>query len=250
MISQLEQLEEAEPARTPLGMLRARRAATNHSDELTHHFRGSGSSGAVMAADLLASLGRAMQHSVTELGREEGVVLTQDGTTVALAPVLLGLEAGLQVHTPGRVRGLYQVTLARSLALSFQQAHSSAQALAPAPALGPDGCWDSVSSPQVFTLSGPPSGPTEAQVNGGMDGLVLGLEVSEPAQRPARVSALLRSYYRPLLEGGLDSAPRLVSPRRRDNFREMVRTPLLQRQVVRSVALQRKIGRASCWERV
>ncbi|KAG5832975.1 hypothetical protein ANANG_G00296960 [Anguilla anguilla] len=131
---------------------------------------------------------------------EEGVVLTQDGTTVALAPLILGLEAGLLAGEGSHLSGVYALALAQTLGLSFLRS--------PLPdSLGPDGCWD-----------------------------------NRP-ERPPVLSGLLRRYYQHRLrDGGLGSAPRLISPRRRQNFRELVSPALLREQVREALALRRRLA--------
>ncbi|XP_055742994.1 N-acetylmuramoyl-L-alanine amidase-like [Salvelinus fontinalis] len=239
----LEQVEDSNPGLEPVNVLRGLRRTAGLRDEFMQHFLGtiredSTSEAPVMDSNLSDFIGRAMRHKVTERGIEEGVVLTADGTTVAMSPVLLGIEAGLLSETRCRFCGLYPLTLARNLGLSFQRFHSSLLSQR----LGPDGCWDDVTSPQVFTLSDKPSLATDALVNGGMDGVILGIEVSAQSQRPLKLSSLLRRYYCHHLEGeGLDAAPRLISQLRRENFRELARPHLLQRQVVRSLVLQRRL---------
>ncbi|KAG9343908.1 hypothetical protein JZ751_013295 [Albula glossodonta] len=164
---------------------------------------------------------------------------------VALTPLLLGIEAGL-LAAGGSARalsGLYPLTLAKALGLSFLHPRSSPLHTE---ILGPDGCWDSITSPRVFALSGSPSLATDALINGGMDGVILGTELSERPTKPQRsslrLSMLLRRYYQHRLEGqGLDSAPRLISPWRRGNFRELANASLLQEWVVESLALYRKL---------
>ncbi|KAL0993025.1 hypothetical protein UPYG_G00102330 [Umbra pygmaea] len=79
-------------------------------------------------------------------------------------------------------------------------------------------------------------------VNGGMDGVILGMEVSAQSKHPLNLSSLLKRYYSHRLgTDGLGAAPRLISRRRRETFRELVRPPLLQRQVVRSLVLQQRL---------
>ncbi|KAM4634249.1 peptidoglycan recognition protein 6 [Polymixia lowei] len=238
-IKAVEEVEDGSPGMEPLAVLRHLRRAAVLNDAFIQHFLGNtDSNGPVMNASLSDYIGKAMHHRVNEDGREEGVALTSDGTTVALRPLLLGIEAGFLSKTRGRVRGLYQLTLGKDLGLSLRHFHSSPLS----ERLGPDGCWDNVTSPKVFILSGHPSLVTTALVNGGMDGVILGMEVSAQSRRPLTLSSLLRMYYRHRLEsGGTDSAPRLISPRRRENFRDSVRPPLLARQVVRSVDLQRRL---------
>ncbi|KAJ8332128.1 hypothetical protein SKAU_G00428930 [Synaphobranchus kaupii] len=176
-------------------------------------------------------------HRVTGAGEEEGVVLTEDGATVALAPLLLGVEAGLLAEEGGTpLSSLYPLALARTLGLSFLRSRAS-------PPLGPGGCWDNVTSPLTFTLAGTPSLATDALINGGIDGVVLGAKLSGHSPKwPLQLSALLRRYYQQHLWGrGLDSAPRLISPRRRENFRKLVSPALLQEQVLGSLALYRHL---------
>ncbi|KAM6957102.1 peptidoglycan recognition protein 6 [Aplochiton taeniatus] len=240
-IRAVEQVEAGSPRLKPVALLRELRKAAGHHDAFTQHFlgdHGTASDAPAMDAALSRFLGRALRHRVPRDGKEEGVVLTSDGTTVALSPLLLGIEAGLQSKTAGKVPGLYHLTLARNLGLSFQHAHSSLLS----PRLGPNGCWDNSSSPKVFTLSDKPSLATDALINGGMDGLLLGTALSTPSSRPAKLSSFLRGYYcRPLGQGGLDAAPRLISPRRRVNLAELVVPPLLSRQVMKSIMLQRRL---------
>ncbi|XP_049416103.1 peptidoglycan recognition protein 6 [Epinephelus fuscoguttatus] len=231
-IKAVKQVEAGHPASEPVAVLRRLRRAAGLNDAFIQHFLGNAnSSGPEIGAHLSGYIKKAMHHRMTEDTKEEGVVLTPDGTTVALTPLLLGIEAGLLSKTAGRVRGLYQLTLAKDLSSSPLTQR-----------LGPDGCWDSLTSPQVFTLLDSPSVLTTAQVNGGMDGVVLGMEVSDKSKRPLKLSSLLTEYYcHQLGSKGLDAAPRLISRRRRENFRGLVVPPLLTRKVVKSVELQRRL---------
>ncbi|KAJ7992707.1 hypothetical protein DPEC_G00281470 [Dallia pectoralis] len=235
----LEQIEYRNPGLDPLAVLRGLRRAAGLKDEFIQHFLGtiredSTSEVPVMDSHVSDFIGRAMLHRVTESDREEGVLLTADGTTVAVSPVLLGIEAVLLAKKKAHIRGLYPLTLARNLGLSFQHYHSSVLSQR----LGPDGCWDNVTWPQVFTLSDRPSFATDAMVNGGMDGVILGMEVSTQSLHPLKLSSLLRGYYcHRLGDEGLDAAPRLISRLRRENFRKLVRPSYLQKQVVQSVVV-------------
>ncbi|XP_029014487.1 peptidoglycan recognition protein 6 [Betta splendens] len=232
-IEAVRQLEDGAPALEPVAVLRMLRRAAGPSDALTQRFLGPvDSRGPGMDAGLSQYVRAAVQHRVTAGSTEEGVFLTPDGTTVALRPLLLGIEAGLLSQSPGSVRGLYQLCLAQDFSLAL----SSGSALR----LGPDGCWDSVTSPRVFTLTGAPTPLTTAQVHGAMDGVLLGLEVS--TRRPLKLSALLTDYYcRRLDAAGLDAAPRLVSRRRRENFRGLRAGPRLDKQLVKAVELRRRL---------
>lgn len=232
-IKAVKQVEDLGPGSEPLVVLKRLRRAAGLNDAFIQRFlSNSDSAGPELDASLSEYIRKVVHHRVTEDSREEGVVLTPDGTTVALRPLLLGIEAGFLTKS----QGLHQLTLAKDLgrALGSPAARH----------LGPDGCWDSVTSPQVFTLSDSPSLLTTAQVNGGMDGTVLGMEVSGARSRhhPLRLSGLLTEYYCHQLEsGGLDAAPRLIGRLRRENFKGLVLPLVLVRQVVKSVELQRRL---------
>lgn len=234
-IKAVRQVEDADPLSEPVAVLRRLRGAAGLNDSFIQHFLGDADSGGPeMDVGLTVYIRKAVHHRVTDDAKEEGVVLTCDGTTVALMPLLLGIEAGFISKSGGTVRGLYQLTLAKDLDLSFK--HSSP----PTQLLGPDGCWDSVTSPQVFTLSDSPSLLTTARLNGGMDGVVLGMEAK--TRRPLNLSSLLTDYYCHQLDSkGLDAAPRLISRHRRENFKMLVSPTVLSRQVVKSVELQRRL---------
>ncbi|XP_053300324.1 peptidoglycan recognition protein 6 [Pleuronectes platessa] len=238
-ITVVKQLEDGVPRADPVSVLQRLRWAAGLKDPFIHHFLGDvDSSGFEVDAGLLDYIRKSVPYSVSDAGREEGVVLTSDGTTVALRPLLLGLEAGFLSKRSERVRGLYQLSLARDLARSLSRGSPLSQRL------GPDGCWDSLTSPQVFTLSDTPALLTTAHVNGAMDGVILGME-----SRTLRLSSLLTEYYCHQLDrAGLDAAPRLVSRRRRGNFRELLVPPTLVRHVVKSVQLQRSLERKSKME--
>ncbi|XP_072224891.1 peptidoglycan recognition protein 6 [Leuresthes tenuis] len=237
-IKAVKQVEDEDPGSEPVAVLKRLRRAAGLNDAFIKYFLADANSSVPeLDANLTDYMKKAVHHRVLEDVREEGVVLSPDGTTVALRPLLLGIEAGLLSKSQERVRGLYQLTLAKDLSLSLRQIPADTQRL------GPDGCWDSLTSPQVFTLSGRPSPLTTAQVNGGMDGVVLGMEVSDESRRPLKLSSLLTEYYcHQLGSKGLDDAPRLISRRRRENFRGMVAPPVLARQVVRSMELQQRLA--------
>lgn len=234
-IKAVKQVEDGHPGSEPAAMLKRLRRAAGLNDALIQHFLGNADSGGPeMNATLSAYIRKAVHHRVTEHGKEKGVVLTSDGTTVALMPLLLGIEAGFLSKSRERVRGLYQLTLAKDLDLSFIPSSPHT------PLLGPDGCWDNLTSPQVFTLLDTPSVLTTAQLNGGMDGVILGMEAK--SRHPLKLSSLLTEYYCHQLDRrGLDAAPRLISRRRRENFRGLFGPLVLSRQVVKSVELQRRL---------
>ena len=238
-ISVVKQLEDSVPGADPVAVLQRLRWAAGLTDPFIQHFLGDvDSSGSEVDASLLDYIRTSVPYRVTDDAREEGVVLTSDGSSVALRPLLLGIEAGFLSKRSESVRGLYQLTLAWDLGRALSVSSPLGQRL------GPDGCWDSLTSPHVFTLSDPPTLLTTAHVNGGMDGLILGMEPTT-----TRLSSLLTEYYcHQLGRGGLDAAPRLVSRRRRGNFRELLVPPTLVRHVVKSVELQRQLERTSRME--
>lgn len=235
-IQAVKQVEDADPGSKPAAVLKRLRKAAGLNDAFIQHFLGDANSGGPeMDAGLSVYIRKAVHHRVTEDAKEEGVVLTSDGTTVALMPLLLGIEAGFLSKSKRSDGGLYQLTLAKDLDLSFRQSSPLTQRL------GPDGCWDNLTSPQVFTLSGSPSPLTTAQLNGGMDGVVLGMEAK--SRSPLKLSGLLTEYYcHQLGSRGLDAAPRLISRRRRENFRGLVSPPALVRKVAKSAELQRRLS--------
>lgn len=227
--------------------MRSLRRAAGHDDAFTQRFLGTthndSESGILIAnsknveawsLEFLSFFDKAIHNFVTDAREERGVVLTPDGTTVALAPLLQGIEVGLKARLEGRrPEGLHVLTLARTLGLSFLHAFNSSSA----ERLGPDGCWDNVSAPMVFTLLDPPSLATDALINGGMDGAILGAHISDGAQAQPKLSELLKSYYHfQLGEGGLDEAPSLVSPLRRENYRKLVPPSVLEGMVLEFLA--------------
>ncbi|XP_029945437.1 peptidoglycan recognition protein 6 [Salarias fasciatus] len=243
-IRAVQQVEDAGGASQPGAVLRTLRRAAGLGDAVVQHFLGNAESRAPgLTSDLSDYVRTAVHHRVTEAAREEGVVLTPDGSTVALAPLLLGLEAGFRARTPGRTRGLLQLTLAKDLGVALSAASSASTPLAS------DGCWDNRTAPRVFTLSHPGAPLTAAQVNGAMDGVVLGTRVSGGSAGSARLSSLLTEYYCHRLDGtGMDGAPRFISRRRRENFKALAPPPVLTRLAVKAEELRRRLGGRSAME--
>nr|XP_015204438.1 PREDICTED: N-acetylmuramoyl-L-alanine amidase [Lepisosteus oculatus] len=247
VIRAVELTERSNPGLDMLGIVRTLRSTANHDDSFLRHFLGPLPDGGPPARTDEATLAPAWDHTgfvagmfrhrVTAGGQEEGVVLTPDGTTTAVAPMLLGIEAGLQrkrgAPESGIPDALYSVTLAKDLGLSFVRFSNSQLA----GRLGPDGCWDSLTAPRNFTLSGPPALATDALVNGAMDGVVLGDHLSRE-EDPPKLSQLLKLYFH---HNGLalDSAPRLQSNFRRGNFGKLANATFLQEQIVASLSLYR-----------
>ncbi|XP_051026694.1 N-acetylmuramoyl-L-alanine amidase [Acomys russatus] len=207
------------------------------------------------------------QHDVKD-GQEYGVVLAPDGSTVAVKPLLAGLEAGLQGHsvvnlpsdclevtdaftkassqdvgaTPPNgipkpttaVDRLLTVTLAGDLGLTFLQ---SPQTQSP-PGLGTEGCWDQLSAPRAFTLLDPKASRlTMAFLNGALDGALLGNHLSRiPEPRPP-LSHLLREYY----GAGVDGDPLFRSNFRRQNGVALISAPALTQRVWEALVLLQRL---------
>uniref|UniRef100_A0A8C4K079 Peptidoglycan recognition protein 2 n=1 Tax=Dromaius novaehollandiae TaxID=8790 RepID=A0A8C4K079_DRONO len=163
---------------------------------------------------------------------ERGVVLAPDGSTVAVGPLLAGLEVGLKraagtPAAPAPGDPLYAVTLAEALGTSYLLARANGTRAT----LGPGGCWDDVEDPQVFTLVGPPSPVPDALANGALDGVLLGAQLAET---PAPLAALLRGYYHPGAAG--ERAP---SSFRRRRFGARTGPEKLEEEVAAALRLLR-----------
>uniref|UniRef100_A0A3Q3KEQ0 Peptidoglycan recognition protein 2 n=1 Tax=Monopterus albus TaxID=43700 RepID=A0A3Q3KEQ0_MONAL len=244
-IQAVQQVEDTNPGLSPLELVRALRRTAGHDDMMTIHFLGASynlTKTAILTASSFRFFDKAIHHIVTDSGEERGVVLAPDGTTVALAPLLLGIESGLKVKLKGTPAvGIFPLTLGRTLGLSFL----SLQDFPPSYRLGPNGCWDSVAHPKMFKLSRSATLATDAVINGGMDGLILGTDLSNlPASKqPLALSEILRGYYNFILhEGqGLDDVTSHISPRRRELSRAILKPLDLHSQVMETLALVWKL---------
>ena len=249
-IRAVQQVEDSNPGLSPLAMVRALRRTAGHDDAMTIHFLGSSNNlsdaevleTAILNASSFSFFDKAIHHIVTDYGEERGVVLAPDGTTVALAPLLLGIESGLNAKIEGKpADGIFPLTLARALGLSFL----SLQDFPTRYRMGPGGCWDNVEHPKVFTLSRLPTLATDAMINGGMDGAVLGMDLSNQSEseKPQALSEILKGYYSfTLHEGqGLDAVTRHISPRRREISRSLLEPLDLHSQVMETLALVWKL---------
>ncbi|KAI4877533.1 hypothetical protein NFI96_015811 [Prochilodus magdalenae] len=246
-IKAVEIIEAENPGVEPLAVVKGLRKAFGTEASLVQYYLGSPSDGLVIKPQLSEFLSSVIKHQVTEQRVEKGVVLTDDGITVALAPLLLGLEAGLQSTSPNRVRGLYQVTVINNLVRSFVQHSLSDTPLQ----VGARGDWNKMKNPLVFTLYDEPSLATDSLINGGMDGAILGKYVANPSNRPLKLSDLLKQYYNHRLDArGLDAAPEMISQLRRNNFRKLVTLPLLKRLLPRGLATYQKLERFSKQQKV
>ncbi|XP_015257667.1 PREDICTED: N-acetylmuramoyl-L-alanine amidase-like [Cyprinodon variegatus] len=249
-IQAVQQVEDFYPGLSPLALVRALRRTAGHDDPMTIHFLGAsynlseteGLEGRILNTTSFSFFDKAIHHIVTDHGEERGVVLAPDGTTVALAPLLLGIESGLKAKMEGtEALGIFALTLGRTLGLSFL----SLQDIPPSLRLGPNGCWDSVEQPKVFKLSRPATLATDALINGGMDGVILGMHLSNlPAsEEPPALSELLTGYYNFTLteKQGIDAVTAHISPRRRELSRSLLEPLDLHTSVMTTLALVWKL---------
>lgn len=249
-IQAVQQVEDANPGLLPLALVRALRRTAGHDDLMTIHFLGAshnlsdteGLEGSILNATSFSFFDKAIHHIVTDNGEERGVVLAPDGTTVALAPLLLGIESGLKAKMEGtEALGIFPLSLGRTLGLSFL----SLQDIPPSMRLGPNGCWDNVEQPKAFKLSRPATLATDAVINGGMDGLLLGMHLSKlPAsEQPLALSEILRGYYNFTLteKQGIDAVTSYISPKRRQLSRQLLEPLDLHTEVMTTLTLVWKL---------
>ncbi|XP_006112846.3 N-acetylmuramoyl-L-alanine amidase [Pelodiscus sinensis] len=202
-----------------------------------------------------------LKHEVQASLVEQGVVLLPDGTTVAVSPLLAGIEAGLKgrremplpleavepslVTTepsnqtcpglPLTIDALYAVTITKALGMAFLLAQANESQVP----MGPNGCWDSVYEPQNFTLLGHPSPLTDAFINGALDGVILGTHLVGQGMARVPLGPLLREYYS---GGGLAGERQVRSNFRRQNFVQLTEAGQLEEQVLRSLQLLRALA--------
>ncbi|NXB99245.1 PGRP2 amidase, partial [Orthonyx spaldingii] len=173
---------------------------------------------------------------------EHGAVLAPDGSTVALGPLLAGIEAGLRSGGFGPplptldppADPLLAVTIAEALGTSFLLA---LRGDSNATALGPGGCWDDAENPQNYTLRGPPSPVPDPVAIGAMDGVVLGARL---ARGPLPVAELLRGYYG--TGNGSEEAARPPSSYRRRDFGALVGQERLEKEVEAVLGVLRSLS--------
>lgn len=249
-IQAVQQVEDSNPSLAPLALVRALRRTAGHDDAMTVHFLGASHNlsdaevleKAILNATSFSFFDKAIHHIVTDHGEERGVVLAPDGTTVALAPLLLGIESGLKAKMEGtEAVGIFPLTLGRRLGLSFL----SLQDFPPSVRLGPNGCWDNVERPKVFKLTRPATLATDAIINGGMDGIILGMDFSDVAasEQSKALSEVLKGYYSFTLHEGqmLDDVTSHISPKRRELSRTLLEPLDLQTQVMETLTLVWKL---------
>ncbi|NXM85521.1 PGRP2 amidase, partial [Oenanthe oenanthe] len=172
---------------------------------------------------------------------ELGAVLTPDGSTVALGPLLAGIEAGLRSGGFGPplptldppADPLLAVTIAEALGTSFLLAQGGDNN---ATTLGPSGCWDDVENPQIYTLRGPASPVPDPVAVGAMDGVILGTQL---ARGPLPVAELLRGYYG---VGNGSEVGRAPSSYRRRDFGALAGQGRLEKEVAAVLGVLRTLS--------
>nr|XP_008537616.1 PREDICTED: N-acetylmuramoyl-L-alanine amidase [Equus przewalskii] len=190
------------------------------------------------------------RHGVRD-GQEHGVVLAPDGSTVAVQPLLAGLEAGLQ----GR----------RAVSLPLESTATPPDARGPSPAAGgsvPDvrvpspGCRDasadvtSTDARAAFpnaraadlgitaTFLDPQASPLPtAFLNGALDGALLGDYLSRASEPRPPLSRLLSQYY----GAGVAGDPGFRSNFRRQNGGALISVPTLTQQVWGALILLQRL---------
>ncbi|XP_059727544.1 N-acetylmuramoyl-L-alanine amidase-like isoform X4 [Haemorhous mexicanus] len=175
---------------------------------------------------------------------ELGAVLVPDGSTVALCPLLAGIEVGLRSGGFGRplptldppADPFLAVTITEALGTSFLLAQGCDNN---ATVLGPGGCWDNMENPQNYTLRGPPSPVPDPVAIGAMDGVILGVRL---AQGPLPVAELLRGYYG---TGNGSEARRPPSSYRRRKFGALAGQERLEKEVAATLELLRTLSPTS-----
>ncbi|MGH0150731.1 UNVERIFIED_CONTAM: hypothetical protein FKN15_042858 [Acipenser sinensis] len=240
----MEDLERLNPELEILDAVELLRSAGHYDSEYLRLLLGDGTrrdrkpAPSELSQDQTHFISSLLHHEVSG-DREGGVVLTPDGTSVAVAPLLVGIEAGLKRKRIAleSVDVLYAASLAKHLGLSFISHHRRENSKR----LGPDGCWDDVKTPQVFTLMGDPSPVTDALINGALDGVILGDQFSKEGKPPV-LSTLLKRYYQYGAEAAAGSSPGLQSRFRRRNFPALVSMAVLQEQTVKSLILYQKLS--------
>ena len=170
--------------------------------------------------------------------RETGVVLTKRSGTVAAGHVITGIScggfnrdtqlsfAGWMRDTSSHLDNLFFVTISGDMgqtSLLFYSHNRSTHKL-----FGPSGQWDDLSCPKVYSLNPPVSELTEAEINGDMDGVILGTLIPMIKDRHWKLSRIFRDYYQ---NGGIQVGNRWFSAANRaETFGELISDVELEAQ--------------------
>ena len=171
-------------------------------------------------------------------GRETGVVLTKLSGTVAAGHVVTGISCGgfaretnmkaakWWAGATSNMDNLFFVTISGDVGQTSLLFYSNENIHE---LFGPAGKWDDPSCPKEYILSSTPvSELTEAEVNGDMDGVILGTLIPMINDRRWKLSGLFRDYYQ---NDGIRVGKRLFSAtNRKEIFGELVSDVELEAQ--------------------
>ncbi|XP_006002990.1 N-acetylmuramoyl-L-alanine amidase [Latimeria chalumnae] len=234
---------------SPRSVLELLRKASDYDDDYYRYLLGEISIPSTSLQFLTNEQKAFIQHFMRDevnFSTENGVVLVHDGTTVAMGSVIVGIEAGLKrrdVPLPNArggpsstVDNLYAVALSKDIGQASLLFHLNKSQML----MGPDGCWDSVASPQIFTLMDSPSLATNALINGGFDGVILGNYFTENRNSSPKLSSVLRTYYS---TEGIAGMADMRSNFRRRNFLKTISMDSFSEQVRNSVYLVKELSK-------
>uniref|UniRef100_A0A494BB01 Peptidoglycan recognition protein 2 n=1 Tax=Mus musculus TaxID=10090 RepID=A0A494BB01_MOUSE len=188
-----------------------------------------------LSPELQALISEVAQHDVQN-GREYGVVLAPDGSTVAVKPLLFGLEAGLQAHSVANLPS-------DCLAIPCDTGDTLANIRATWPGLMD--AFPNASSPDVGATLPNDKAKTPTTVDrllaitlaGDLDGALLGNHLSQIPRPHPPLSHLLREYY----GAGVNGDPVFRSNFRRQNGAALTSAPTLAQQVWEALVLLQKL---------
>uniref|UniRef100_H3ATT3 Peptidoglycan recognition protein 2 n=1 Tax=Latimeria chalumnae TaxID=7897 RepID=H3ATT3_LATCH len=233
VIRVIEDLEQHSDMASPRSVLELLRKASDYDDDYYRYLLGEISIPSTSLQFLTNEQKAFIQHFMRDevnFSTENGVVLVHDGTTVAMGSVIVGIEAGLKLDN------LYAVALSKDIGQASLLFHLNKSQML----MGPDGCWDSVASPQIFTLMDSPSLATNALINGGFDGVILGNYFTENRNSSPKLSSVLRTYYS---TEGIAGMADMRSNFRRRNFLKTISMDSFSEQVRNSVYLVKELSK-------
>uniref|UniRef100_A0A8C8HRA9 Uncharacterized protein n=1 Tax=Oncorhynchus tshawytscha TaxID=74940 RepID=A0A8C8HRA9_ONCTS len=227
-ISAVEQAEDSNPDLSPLALVRTHSPCTSWGPPTTP-------ATPTLPCLTLLSLASSTKPS-TDCGEERGVILTQDGTTVAIAPMLLGIQVGLKAKLEDTLPlGMFPLTLAKNIGLSFL----SLQDFPPAQRLGLDGCWDKSDPLQgVPAVAG--AHPSKGELRGPSWAWILPPDAMDlaPSEQPSKLNKVMKGYYNHVLEGqDLGIVSSHIGPKCREIAQALLGTLDNQRQVMETLYL-------------
>ena len=172
-----------------------------------------------------------ISHGNSASGLEErGIVLTNNGDTLALGHVITGISCGGFRRDPyffsdsvaGEMDSLFAMTLSGDLG---QATLFHGNGITPG-LIGPGGKWDNSACPKVYSLNGAISEATNAEMLADIDGVLIGLLIPGLKSKNIKLSQIFRQYY----GVGLDPAGKFKDTNRIVNFKEAVSDVELKKQ--------------------